>query len=452
MKKVKKFVGYGLLTLIALIGIVAYMNYPKLTILSGYSAKSMASSVFVAHRTAEFTDAHDNNFAPVNLADDRVDKQARSATASVFGLMERTAIYRDGLGAVLVTDDFDADAPYLKPDRKRTKDLRPTPYPYGDMPQKDTLFPEVDHDYLNKVVDTAFFNNDTRRTRAVLVIYKDHIIAEEYADGYDESSLFLGWSMTKSILSTFYGILEHQGKMDIMQKAPIDEWKDDERSEITINDLLLMNSGLEWIEDYGSISDVTRMLFEAKDVTTPQIFKEASHKPSEHWNYSSGTTNLLSGILRKQFDTHQAYLDFPYENLIDRIGMYSMLLEADMSGNYIGSSYSWGTIRDWAKFGLLYLHEGNWNGDQVFSEEWAKYVSTPAPNAGGQYGGHFWLNRGPDNFMPRVPKDAYSANGFQGQRVVIVPSKDLVIVRFGLAEWPDFNFDQFLGGVCEAVK
>ena len=145
-----------------------------------------------------------------------------------------------------------------------------------------------------------------------------------------------------------------------------------------------MNSGLEWEEDYTKICDATKMLFQAEDMSQSQLIKPAQFKPNTHWNYSSGTTNLLSGILRKQFKTHQEYLDFWYSALIDKIGMNSMLVETDMAGNYVGSSYSWATTRDWAKFGLLYLHKGNWNGEQLFDENWAKYVATPTNGSKGR--------------------------------------------------------------------
>ena len=209
-----------------------------------------------------------------------------------------------------------------------------------------------------------------------------------------------------------------------------------------------MNSGLEWEEDYGKISDVTKMLFQAEDMSQSQIEKPAKYKPNSHWNYSSGTTNLLSGILRKQFKTHQEYLDFWYSALIDKIGMHSMIVETDMAGNFLGSSYSWATTRDWAKFGLLYLHKGNWNGEQLFDESWAKYVATPTNTSNGIYGGHFWLNAGGD--YPDVPRDMYRCSGYQGQMIFIVPSADLVVVRMGLSE--DFDFNGFLSGIVGSLK
>ncbi|WP_109302086.1 serine hydrolase [Aquimarina sp. AU474] len=448
MKRIKKIFGISLLVLGVLISIGAALNYPKLTILTGYSAKNMCSSIFIADRSYEFTDAHDNNFSPVNLADDEVNVENKFVTTSVFGLKERKAIYREGVGSVLVNDDFDTTAPYPKPVRNRVK--RNLPFPYGDLPQKDTVFAEINQTSLQKAVAFGFENIEIAKTRSVMVLYKNQIIAERYANGYTASSRFLGWSMTKSVLATLFGIQEFEKKIDLDQKAGIEEWANDDRSNITIDHLLHMNSGLEWDEDYGGLSDVNQMLFEAVDMTQTQVKKETVAGPNEIWNYSSGTTNLLSGVLRKQFKTHQEYLDFPYKVLIDRMGMHSMLLEMDMSGNYVGSSYCWATTRDWAKFGLLYLNEGNWNGDQIFDSKWTNYVRTPAPNSEGKYGGHFWLNAG--GFYPDAPRDMFSVNGFQGQRVFIIPSKELVIVRFGLIGDAGFDFNTFVKEIVNAIE
>lgn len=285
------------------------------------------------------------------------------------------------------------------------------------------------------------------KTRAVVVIYKDQIISEKYADGFHKDSKLLGWSMTKSLLSTVYGVLEHQGKLNVKDKAPVASWQNDERKNITISNLLQMNSGLEWDENYEEISDATKMLFLERDMTKMQENKPLVGTPNESWNYSSGTTNLLSGILRTQFKTHQEYLDFWYTDFIDKIGMSSMVLEADLSGNYVGSSYSWATARDWGKFGLLYLKNGNWNGEQLFTKEWVAYITTPTPTSNGTYGAQFWLNA--ENHFKDVPKNMYYADGFQGQRVYVLPDQDMVIVRFGLK-----NFDEntFLKGVISSIE
>lgn len=452
MKKILKI--FAVLLLIALIYLRIEI-YPQLDLISGFSAKSVASGHFIDGRSLETIQQGDNDIDKIDWATNKIEGKQRFVTSSVYGLKTRKAIYREGLGATLINDDYDVSKPYNVPKRNFIKnDL---PFPYGEKEQKaslpnglDTVFANIDYAKLNAAVENAFDKKGekNKRTRSIIVIYKDKIIAEKYADGFNKNSKILGWSMTKSLTATYFGILQKQGKLDIMKPAPIGEWQNDERKKITINDLLHMNSGLEWEEDYGKISDVTKMLFSAEDMTQSQIDKPLVGKPNNSWNYSSGTTNLLSGILRKQFKTHQDYLDFWYSTLIDKIGMHSALTEVDMKGNFVGSSYGWATTRDWAKFGLLYLHKGNWNGEQLFDESWAKYVATPTNGSNGKYGAHFWLNAG--GRFPNAPKDMFYASGYQGQMVAIFPSHDLVIVRMGLSE--EFDFNGFLGGVVGSIK
>ena len=429
--------------LVLFVSAIVIYNYPKLNILAGYSAKSTASSVFLAKRSLAFTDQNDNNFSPVHLAADAVDLEKKTATSSVLGLLTRKAIMREGLGSVLTLTEADETAPYLVPKRSKTKN-HTKPYPYGSAAPKDTVFTNIDYERVETSVNSIFGSD---QTRAVVVLYKDHIISEKYSQGFDASSRILGWSMTKSILSTVFGVLAHQKKINIQDKAPVASWQDDARKEITIHHLLQMNSGLEWDENYDEISDATKMLFLERDMTKMQAEKPLVGKPNESWYYSSGTTNLLSGILRSQFESHQAYLDFWYTDLIDKIGMHSMILEADLAGNYVASSYAWATARDWAKLGLLYLHNGNWNGEQLFSKDWVAYATTPTPTSEGSYGAQFWLNT--EKQFKDVPKSMYYADGYQGQRVYIFPDQEMVIVRFGL-----LNFDEnlFLKGVLESIK
>ena len=446
----KKILKYSLLLIVLATIYVVYTNYPRLNIISGYSAKNMSSSVFLAERTLEITDKQDNNFSPINIAEDKVNIEEKSATASVYGFMKRKAIYKEGLGSILVLDDFEEDTQFLVPNR--TKSASNLPYPYGDAAQKDTVFGNVNYNELQTAVSNAFDVNDEyiKKTRAVVVIYKDQIIAEKYAEGFDKNSKILGWSMTKSITSAVIGILEKQGRVDVNQTNLFPEWENDERSKITLNNLLQMNSGLEWNEDYNTMSDVTKMLFLAKDMTKSQKEKPLTGEPNNSWNYSSGTSNLVSGYIRNQFKTHQEYLDFWYAELIDKIGMSSMLIETDLSGNYVGSSYGWATPRDWAKFGLLYLYKGNWNGEQLLNESWVDYTAAPTNGSNGQYGAHFWLNAG--GVYPNAPKDIFSCNGYQGQYVFIIPSEELVIVRFGLAENPVFNVDRLLREIIDVIN
>lgn len=447
MKKLFKFISIALLIGIFYIGLI---SYPKLDLISGFAAKSIASGHFIDGRSQEMIEKEDNDIKLIDLATNKINEAGKFATASVFGLKERKAIYREGLGATLIDDEFDVNKAYEIP--RRNKISNQLAYPYGDLDHKDTVFSTIDYNKLNAAVANAFDKKGIidKRTRSFLVLYKNKIVAEKYDDGFNKNSKILGWSMTKSITATIFGILQHQGKYNINTPAPIAEWKNDDRKIITTSYLLHMNSGLAWDEDYTAISDATKILFLSRNMGRIQLEKEVAYKPNTHWNYSSGTTNLLSFILRNQFKTHQEYLDFWYSALIDKIGMYSMIVETDMAGNYIGSSYAWATTRDWGKFGLLYLNKGNWNGEQLFDESWAKYVATPTVGSNGDYGAHFWLNAG--GRYPDAPKDLYSANGFQGQKVFIIPSMDLVIVRMGLTEDAKFDVNGMLKEIVGSFK
>ncbi|KAF2328441.1 serine hydrolase domain-containing protein [Flavobacterium nitrogenifigens] len=448
MKKILKVLALALVLAFLYFG---FTTYPKLDLISGFSAKSVASGHFMDHRSLDLIQKTDNDIHLLDLATNKIDDAGKFATSAVYGLKERKAIYRDGLGALLINDDYDVSKPYLLP--KRTKLVNNLPFPYGNNEPKDTAFANVDYAKLKKAIDDSFDKDGgkAKRTRAVVVLYKDKLIGEKYDTGFNKDSKILGWSMTKSITSSAFGVLAKQGKIDIYKPAPVAEWQNDERKNITINDLLHMNSGLEWEENYSTICDATQMLFQSEDMGKVQMDKPAKYKPNTHWYYSSGTTNLLSRILRSQFKTQQEYLDFWYSAVIDKIGMNSMIVEQDMSGTFVGSSYGWATPRDWSKFGLLYLRKGNWNGEQILDESWVKYTATPTDTSEGKYGAQFWLNAG--GKFPDVPRDMFYCSGYQGQMVAIIPSKDMVIVRMGVREEePGFDFNGFLKGIIDSVK
>jgi CubicO group peptidase (beta-lactamase class C family) len=447
MKKILKLLG---LLLVILIIYFRFTTYPKLDLISGFTSKSIASCHFIDKRSQKSIEMGDNDIPLLDLATNKINEAGKFATSNVYGLKERKAIYREGIGVTLINGDFDESKPYDVP--RRIKLVNNLPFPYGDNEPKDTLFSNIDYVKLEKAVANAFdvSGGKTKRTRSVLVLYKDKLIVEKYEAGFTKNSKLLGWSMTKSITGTMFGVLQKQKKFDIYKPAPIPEWQKDERKNITTNDLLHMNSGLEWVENYNTICDATLMLFGSEDMAKVQLEKPALFKPNTHWNYSSGTSNLLSAILRKQFKTHQEYLDFWYSALIDKIGMNSTVIETDMVGNYVGSSYAWATTRDWSKLGLLYLHKGNWNGKQILDESWVKYVSTPTNTSHGDYGAQFWLNAG--GKYKDAPRDMFYCSGFQGQKVFIIPSMDLIIVRMGLTDDHEFDFNVFLKEVVSAIK
>ena len=215
MKKIFKILGFTILLFLIYFG---YTTYPKLDLISGFSAKSVASGHFIDHRSLQIIENGDNDIPLMNLAKNTIHDNENAVSTAVYGLKERKAIYREGLGATLINDDFDISKPYAIP--KRTKLANNLPFPYGNIEPKDTVFSTVDYTQLQKAVDFAFDKKGElkKRTRSVLVVYKDHIIAEKYDTGFTKNSKILGWSMTKSITATYFGILQKQGKFDIYNR------------------------------------------------------------------------------------------------------------------------------------------------------------------------------------------------------------------------------------------
>jgi CubicO group peptidase (beta-lactamase class C family) len=249
--------------------------------------------------------------------------------------------------------------------------------------------------------------------------------------------------MTKSVVNALVGVLVKQGKVSLSDSVPIPEWKraSDPRRRITLEQLLHMTSGLQFDEDYGNpLSDVTTMLFGVPDAAAYAAAKPLEAEPGARWSYSSGTTNIIAYAIR-QIVGDSDYLEFPRRALFDRLSMTSAVMETDASGTFVGSSFMYATARDWARFGLLYLHDGVWLGERILPEGWVAFTRAPAPaTLDRQYGAHFWL-RIPEEYRcgngsRRLPADAFHANGYEGQFVTVIPSRELVLVRLGLTRYP----------------
>ena len=442
----------GLLILL-LVLIYLIVLHPRLPIVNGYAAKKVCSCSYIANRKLNTIVNEDLNFFPVNYTKSKVDEDEKSVTSSFFGLTPRKAIYREGFGCTLLPmgEKFNEfKLPSVSDKKERIDSLF---WPLTDN-LKDTIFTNIDYDVLNQAITKTIGNDidpELTGTRAIVVVYKNQIISETYAPGFDKDTEILGWSMTKSIINTLTGILVKEGKMDLDETHLYEEWENDERKEISLDNLLQMSSGLDWEEEYSTMSDVTKMLYKAADIPDQANDPNLIHKPGDVWYYSSGTTNLISGLIRSKFENLEEYLLFPRKALFDKINMNSAVMELDASGNFIGSSYCFATPRDWAKFGLLYLNNGNWFGDRILTEEWIEYTRTTTPNSKGEYGAHFWHNENGVAY-PDAPHDIYSANGFQGQRVFIIPSKDMVIVRMGLTDSSEFDFNKFLKRIISCVN
>lgn len=447
--KTLKLIGIALLFL--LIGAIFFIGRPLLSVLNGYAAKNMCSCLFVANIPEDTVRKIDLAFFPMNFADPKVDYENKVVISDFLG-MKKTAVFREGLGCTLINNISIEEA------SRSILDL--TGLPYTDS--LANWFEYIDTvEYLNTeqlqriedVLKETLAEPDPGKplnTRAVVVLHKGQLVGEIYKEGFNKNSKLLGWSMTKGLTATMAGIIHGKGKLNLNDNLPIPQWEGTPKSSLTYKDLLQMSSGLKWTEFYFGSTDITRMLFNSDDMGLMASQAKYGKKPGEEWLYSSGTTNIISYALRNYFSSHNSYLEFPYRELFYKIGMYSMIMEPDASGTFVGSSYSWATARDWAKIGQLYLNNGKWGNVQIVPEDWISFVRTTAPASEGRYGGHFWLNR--SNRFPDLPQDAYLFDGFHSQSVIIVPSQELVVVRLGVTYADNFDLNGLVKKILEITN
>ena len=458
--KIFKRALFTLLLIIIVYGV--QYAWRALPILSGYGAKDICSCVFVAGRDPQSVIDDELNSIPLKYGTFTANYSDSTATASVFGLAKSKAIFRKGLGCTLITEMSEEELRSQKMNLYRSQKVNTDSiaWPQGDK-LPDTISGKINKEKLQAAINSAFTETDTvkakqKRTRAVAVLYNGNVVGEKYASGFNKNSKQIGWSMTKSITNALVGILVKQGKLKLEDPAPINVWNSDERKTITLADLMHMSSGLEWEENYGGPSGATNMLFKKKDMGLYAAESKLESKPGEVFEYSSGTTNIISRIVRDKVGDEN-YYQFPYQELFGKIGMNSIVLEPDAGGTFVGSSYSFATARDFARFGLLFYNDGIWNGERILPEGWVKFSFTPPVGAKrGQYGAQWWANAGEKNNpsnrpYPDVPVDAYLAEGFEGQYVFIVPSKKLVVVRLGLTK-TDFDMNKFVSEVIQSIE
>ncbi len=452
MKKLVKRLLWILL--IVLILFVTWFAWPRLPIITAFAAKGMCSSVFLADKSPERVAAEDLSFFPISLAKCTIDYEEKSVSARVLGLAKRKAVFREGLGAVIVLEkpeeELKADS-FEIPDPGYSQDT--IPWPLGDV-LPDSKPDGVDYETLKDILDEAVDDageEPLKKTLGVAVVYKNKLIGENYLEGYDAWTKFHGWSMTKSVTGAMAGALVQEGRLDVSAPSGIPQWEGDERKNISVENILHMSSGLEWVENYFTISEATVMLMQSDDMFLSVTRCPLEFEPGSHWNYSSGDANLLSGILRQAIGDRQEYLGYAYTRIFHRIGMLNTMVETDASGLFVASSFSYGSTRDWARFGLLFLNNGIFEGDTVLNPGWVEYMRTPAPASNGKYAATFWLEEpSEERALVDVPGDVFFADGFLGQRVYIIPSKNLVVVRMGYS-LSNFSVNDFLRDIINTL-
>lgn len=294
---------------------------------------------------------------------------------------------------------------------------------------------EVDGARLAAVAERAFAPGSAEshgQTLALIVVHRGRIVLERYAPGKGPGDTFPSWSVAKSVLHAATGVLVGEGRLDLHAPAPIAAWRrpGDPRGAITLEHLLRMVDGLDFVEVYeaGGRSDVVEMLFRTgqDDVAGYATARPLAHPPGTYWSYSSGTSNVVAAIAGAAVGGgREGMAAFLRRALFEPLGMRSATPRFDAAGTFIGSSYVFATARDFARFGLLYLRDGVWDGRRVLPAGWVDHARSATPASFGRYGAHWWLALDGTGI--------FSANGFQGQYVAVDPGRDLVLVRLGIS-------------------
>jgi len=417
--------GLVALVMIALLGVYWWAR-PLLRTGTGYAAHNACALDTIAHRGPLTADLPPNPLVPYL----RVGPDPGSYRATVLGaLAGQNAWGVEGFGCTLAQNRPDLGKPtWIDPSANKLSTQA--------TPQAGAA--------LTAALARAFGDDldlearDRLGTRGVVVVSNGRIVAERYAFGFSQGTPQLGWSMAKSVTSLMLGRLVQQGTVAMSDDHLWPGWSD-QRASITVEDLLRMRSGLAWDETYDLGTPITEMLYNQPDMAAFVAGQKLAHSPGTVQQYSSGSTTLLCAVLNSRVNQGA---DLPRKQLLAQLGVSSAVWEADAVGTPVCSSYLWATPRDWAAIGQFALADGVWNGKRMLPEGWMKATTTTLPIANGEdpnYAAGWWTNLTPDGSLvePSLPRDAYWASGHDGQKLFVVPSKKLVVVRLGFSPSAD---------------
>jgi len=383
-----------------------------------------------------------------------LDRTAKIVEASVAGLFASRAAFHEGFGCVML---LGPEQPYLlRSDIEALKKARTPPL----LPEiAGPAVVEPSDPALKAALDHAFEEPEApplRRTKAVVVVRDDRVIAERYADGAGIDTPLLGFSMTKSVINALIGTMTEQGLVSPSIPAPIPEWRaaSDPRREIEVEHLLRMTTGLALDETNSGFDPASQMLYLHNDMAGFAVQAPLVVPPGTRWVYSSPTTQVLARIIRDAVGGPEQTLAFAWRELFNPLGMRDVTLEFDGAGTLQASTYMLASARDWARFGLLYLHDGVLAGKRILHEDWVDFSAAATLDT--DYGAGFWTNRSEHRFAKArvrlgVPRDAFFASGDLGQRVAIIPSQQMIVVRLGDATDPTGDMRGFARLVKEAI-
>jgi CubicO group peptidase (beta-lactamase class C family) len=431
--------GLTLAILIALLALsIAFRPDRAIRVATGFVAHTLCSKTFVSGLDPQtvFSETVDRRGIRrlrwgLNY---RLDRASGSVDASFAGMLGSRAAFHDGFGCVTLHGPA---KPYLlKSDVAALKTPKTPPLlpeiagPAVVEPSDAKLKAALDHAF-EEPAEPPF-----RRTKAVVVVRDGKVIAERYAGGIGVDTPLLGFSMTKSVVNALIGLLTQQGLVTPSMTAPIAEWRgaDDPRREIEIEHLMRMTTGLALDETNSGFDLSSQMLYLYDDMAEPAVQAPLIAPPGTRWAYSSPSTQILARIIRDAVGGPEQTLRFAWRELFNPLGMRNVTLEFDGSGTLQGSSAMLASARDWARFGLLYLQDGIVGDKRILHEDWVDLSAAATLDT--DYGAGFWTNRSEHErakgrIAMGIPRDAFFASGDLGQRIVILQSQRMVIVRLG---------------------
>ena len=428
----------GIVFVVALVAVawVATKGKDVLRVATGSVSRSLCSAAFVSGVDPDRLYAEEQlpRMRPLDWAlrydIDRSRREVRTTVAGAFGAR---AVYREGLGCLVVHGDAAApeaagiDVPA-----------------YADAFAGQGAIVEPADAGLRKALDNAFAEpdpKDPRHTKAFVVLRDGRLIAERYAPGYGPATPIWAHSLSKSLTNALVGILVRDGKLRIDEPAPLPAWQAaaDSHRAVTVDQLLRMTSGLPFDDNDDPVNHLTRMLFLERDMAGYAAKVPLERTPGTAWAYSNAGYMVLSRLVRDAVGASAADVErFVRRELFEPLGMRTATLDCDATGTPIGASNSYASARDWARFGQLYLDDGVVAGRRILPEGWVAYSASQTLATG--YGAGFWTNLVDEGRvpvwdapwgMPKLPKDMFYARGALGQYIVIVPSERLVVVRMG---------------------
>lgn len=432
-------------------------------IVAGYRAIFTCSAHFLMGRPledikrVELVDVEGKGYP-----DPVIDEKRRLVIAQdITGKITRVAAYRDSMGCTILPPHWQiSDVPRLPyAAYAPAPDVSKLPFPAGDKTALPSTGIDARYPKLSEVLDRAFDGVTHAKkpgtvTTSVLVIKRDKVlgdqlIAERYRKGFGTHSGYRTWSTTKSITAVLMGIASQQGLLQLDAPTAIPEWQQgDPRRNITYQQLMWMSSGL-----YSGGPNSAAVYFGGQDVISAATGTPLEVKPGTRWQYANNDSLLLLRSLRHLLNDDLHYLRFPYDELLHPLGMYHTRMEIDHQGNFVGSSQTYTTARDLARFGIFLANDGVHKGRRFLPEGFIRFVSTPAPTkppVQGEwgYGAQFWLL----DTMPDVPSGTYTTFGNKGQYVSVVPGHDLVVVRTGVdPNGIEFKQDRLVVDVLKAL-